>query len=105
MFESTSHWNFLWEKNITQILSYFALANFRLSGCMVTKVGCNALASALTSNPFLSTRGGPELQSSRSLRSESEFARLSDKDCRLHTLRYGEITRAIFMFHNNLNLW
>ncbi|KAI3352594.1 hypothetical protein L3Q82_005529 [Scortum barcoo] len=47
------------------------LEALRLSGCLITKRGCTPLASALRSNSLPSERAGPELQSSRRLRSEA----------------------------------
>ncbi|KAI3366226.1 hypothetical protein L3Q82_010062, partial [Scortum barcoo] len=42
-----------------------------LSGCLITEEGCASLASALKLQPLPSERAGPELQSSRRLRSEA----------------------------------
>ncbi|KAI3353589.1 hypothetical protein L3Q82_020102 [Scortum barcoo] len=42
-----------------------------LSGCLITEEGCTSLASALKIQPLPSERAGPELQSSRRLRSEA----------------------------------
>ncbi|KAI3366189.1 hypothetical protein L3Q82_010002 [Scortum barcoo] len=46
-------------------------AHWKLSGCLITEEGCASLASALKLQPLPSERAGPELQSSRRLRSEA----------------------------------
>lgn len=61
---------------------------------MVTEVGCSALASALRSNPFYLQELDLSYNHPGASGEKLLFARLRDKDCRLHTLRYGEITRA-----------
>ncbi|KAG7999653.1 NLR family CARD domain-containing protein 3, partial [Nibea albiflora] len=43
----------------------------QLSGCLITEEGCASLASALNSNPSHLRELGPELQSSRRVRSEA----------------------------------
>lgn len=58
---------------------------------MVTEAGCIALASALRSNPFYLQELDLSYNHPGTLGVKLLFARLRDKDCRLHTLRYGKI--------------
>ncbi|KAI3366176.1 hypothetical protein L3Q82_010001 [Scortum barcoo] len=61
----------------------------QLSGCLITEEGCASLASALKLQPLPSERAGPELQSSRRLRSEAAVC-WTGLDWRLDTLRYEQ---------------
>lgn len=67
-----------------------AVCVFRVSGCLITKKGCNSLASALRSNPDhlqeLDIRYNHLGDSGVRLLT----ARLEDPTCALNTLKYAE---------------
>ncbi|KAI3365873.1 hypothetical protein L3Q82_000852 [Scortum barcoo] len=52
-------------------VQHCTLETLRLSGCLITEEGCASLASVSELQPLPSERAGPELQSSRRLRSEA----------------------------------